>query len=588
VKETPTSPYLAEFRTRPAMERRAASIHVHIDGDSGPSIVDVANACLRALFALIGHSNGAQLGHIMRAVFGSLDQLNGWSKIDHCCWFARKASEWAQYQYRYAVPTWLVERLLESQDMPTTTSLHNSLAAMVKTVFNSPTPLVNLSTSDIMSNLMTLLLRRITLDPNDPLLPALVDCIASLGSHVYYSDQIQDLGMELIGRLFVVDVQGVPGPRKARSAQSRPQAIRCLLAGLLGLIRASDKNEGAKAHGENGGENVRHVTSTKSPTSPDNHSCDDRSQTRPSRRTRIPPDVWQDTLSILCDADYSVRADYSEALVFYLTHEIPKKGGRPDTDTKGPRSPVNGPLQQAANADALLQGGSGTKFLNAIHAYVYILATTPGLGYASSSTTPEHSTGGHSPENTLTTPGTSEPRHSHGSPRRSLTLAAAPRSRKFSAVQLLLERVPQNISKSASASASDYANILDILSTIHEQMPVRGLLTGVPMLLALDSAANSSDIDDLVTRQRVMAIKEITSKVWSTIARVWDCAELSQLANQVFFSFISSPCLSFLSNNSGYFLYANTFLPSIYLPKRNRCLPPSTRSNAISLGFPGS
>jgi hypothetical protein len=496
-------------------------------------MVDVATACLRALFALLGHSNGAQLGHIMRAIFGSLDQLNGWKQTAHCCWIAHKASEWAQYQYRYAVPTWLVERLLESQDTPSTTSLHNSLAAMVITVLNSPVPLVNLSTSDIISNLMTLLLRRITLDPEDPLLPALVNCIASLGSHVYYSDQIHDLGMELIGRLVIVDVQGVPGVKKTSYVQSRSQAIRCLLAALLGLMRTADKNEGIKSHARRSEENSRPVT-TPTKTSPLDGTRDDRVQTRTSRRTRVPADAWQDTLSLLCDTSYSVRADYSDALVSYLTNEIPKKGDRTNIDgIKVALTSMNGPLKQLANADMLLQADPGTKFLNAAHAYIYILATTPCIGYASSSTpTPEHSSNGDYPSNTVTTK-TSEHRHSHGSGRRSLTLAPPPRSQRHVVIQRLLDRVPHNVSKAASASASDYTHILDMLTTIHEQLPIRGLLTGVPLLLALESAVNITDIDDSVTLQRVMAIKEITAKVWSTIAKTWACSELLEIADRV-------------------------------------------------------
>lgn len=195
VKDAPISPYLAEFRTRPAIERRAASIHVHIDGDNGPSISDVSDAALRALFSLLNHANGAQLGFIMQSLFDNLDQVNGWQSLNHCCWFAQKIAEWAQYQYRYVIPTWLVDRLLAYQDTPDINPLHIALIAMVTAVFSSPTPLINLSSSDIMSNLLTLLLRRISIHPQDVALPALVECISSLGCHVYYSDQIQDLAV---------------------------------------------------------------------------------------------------------------------------------------------------------------------------------------------------------------------------------------------------------------------------------------------------------------------------------------------------------------------------------------------------------
>jgi protein EFR3 len=161
-------------------------------------MADVSNASLRALFSLLGHANSAQIGYIMHSSFDGLNQLQGWTSLDHCCWFARKAAEWSQYQYRYAVPTWLVERLHVSQETTTATPLDAALLAMVTTIFNSSTPLINLSTSDIMSNLVTLILRRTTLDPNDPLIPSLVECISSLGGHLYYSDQIQDLAVSAI------------------------------------------------------------------------------------------------------------------------------------------------------------------------------------------------------------------------------------------------------------------------------------------------------------------------------------------------------------------------------------------------------
>lgn len=161
---------------------------------------DVSSAALHAISSLLEHVNGAQLGHIMRSCFDSLDQLKGWSHIEHCCWFTLKAAEWAQYQYRYAVPTWLVERLLESRD---TTDTQQALTAMVATVFTSPVPLINLSTSDILTNLMMLLTRSISFDSNNAILPSLIKCISSLGRHVYYSDQIHDLAVRPCIYLYV-------------------------------------------------------------------------------------------------------------------------------------------------------------------------------------------------------------------------------------------------------------------------------------------------------------------------------------------------------------------------------------------------
>lgn len=131
----------------------------------------------------------------MHSFFDSLEETRAWGNLQHCCWFAQKVVEWSQYQYRYAVPTWLVERLCRIQETPKVTSYHGALTEMATTIFNSSTPLVNLSTSDIASNLITLLLRRAESDLDDTLNPALIGCISSLGRHVYYSDQIQDLAV---------------------------------------------------------------------------------------------------------------------------------------------------------------------------------------------------------------------------------------------------------------------------------------------------------------------------------------------------------------------------------------------------------
>jgi hypothetical protein len=61
-------------------------------------------------------------------------------KINHCRWLAQAGAEWAQYQHRYAVPTRLVERLLETPDS-TSQPMHTTLTSMVITVFTSPLPL---------------------------------------------------------------------------------------------------------------------------------------------------------------------------------------------------------------------------------------------------------------------------------------------------------------------------------------------------------------------------------------------------------------------------------------------------------------
>lgn len=552
MKEKPNSPYLP--RSRPVAERRAHSVHLHKDGDKGPSFSDVTDAALQVYRSLIGQSHGAQLSLIMQAAFESLDTSGCWKQEDHCRWLAQASADWAQYQYRYAVPTRLIERLLESQDTPST-DMHSTLTSMVTTVFVSPTPLINLSTSDMVSNLISLILRRTAINPEDPLLPALVQSMASLGTHVYYADQIQDLAAELISRLIAVETTGFRG--KSGNSQNRCEAIRCLLAGLLGLIHAADGHQ-AKHTGDI---DVNRLSPAPSPVAETNKTAAELAHKRvhPSRRTKVSPEIWLDTLTLLCDGDYAVRADYAQALASYIQYEIPRKGDHTDADgVKRVQGLADGPTRQAKTTTAILYGDSVTRFLNALHAYVYALATSSSLGASmlniSTSTSPAPSANDNAAINVIPpTPDDSAPvltavtektngngdETQHDSPpqsesqsRRSTMLGT--RSRQVASFNRLFDCFPINSTKSppSSATLSDYAHILDVLTLVQEQLPVRALLTTIPMLVAMEQATKD-DFAKGVDVQRLNIIREVLARVWLTIGKVWDCQGVVDAAEQV-------------------------------------------------------
>lgn len=576
IKSNATSIYLAEFRSRPVIERRAASIHAHVDGESGPSSFDVLNTSLRALQHMIQHSDGAQMGLLMLATFEGLSDLKVWEKLDQSRWLAQKACEWAQYQYRYAVPTRLVEQLLLIQDSLICTAQHRALATMVPAVFTSPVPLVNLSTSDIISNLITLVLRRISIDPQDALLSSLVECISSLGAHIYYSDQIQDLASELVSRLVTVEMQGVTGRDKEPGDRRRSQAIRCLLAGLLGLMRAADGSQ-VVADDKNTPQNI------PSSSIPQNNDPSQRPLSHLSRRTRVSGEVWHETLSLLCDGDYSVRSDYAHTLVDYLRKEIPKRGDM--TDENGVRRfrPLieGSPTHQANNIGILSYGDSATRSLHATHAYLFILATTSSLGISFNSTpSPAYSANGDIPSIGVTAPtpqNESGPVNGHStdpqgsSPaRRSPGLLA--RIRKSSNTQRLLESVPEKVSAAASASLSDYALILYVLSAIHEEVPTRGLLVGLPMLMALHGTTDIEDGTNEAFKQRVKVIHELLARVWLVLGRVWECTELVALAEKALSTMEAAPTLPSLPE----------FIPGVLRPAQTEVrFPPIEAEGAV-------
>ena len=492
----------------------------------------------------------------MQAAMASLDEIKGWEKVDHCRWFAGKATEWTQYQFRDAIPTLLIDRLQREQDVPTTTNLHSTLAAMITTVFTSPIPLV-MSTSDVISNLISLVLRRAAIDPTDSLLLDLTECISALGTHVYYADQIHDLASELISRLVSTEATGLPGRERDPSDKCQAQALRALIAGLVGLMRTPTRRVDHRSNAET--QRSEQDVSTSSPKLvdlPQLQIGDKPARTSTERadgeahltkRTKISLETWQDTLNLICNVNFSVRSDYAHALIVYLESEISMRGEYTDGDGVRRNQPLAASqAQQAGNMLAALYGDETTRFLHATHVYLYILATSPTFHSPAHTPSPARSIAYEGVEAVTVIPAT--PDASHGafggledrsSPARSqygrLSLSLPTRARKLSLVRRIISRLPSHITPSSLplATASDYRNITSILTRIHEQLPVRGLLIGVPFLLALSSVMHVDDISDSASLGRIWAIRELISMVWLIVGKIWDCKELVEMAKKV-------------------------------------------------------
>ncbi|EIW82325.1 hypothetical protein CONPUDRAFT_164944 [Coniophora puteana RWD-64-598 SS2] len=552
VKGKTTTSYLQEYRTKPQLERRAASIHAHVDGESGPSTSEVVDASLRVLLNLMQHSSGGQVGVITQAIFESLEQLQGWERKSQCQWLAQKICEWTQYQYRYALPTRLVEQLLDTQDSPEPTSQQVTLVAMVTMVFTSSIPLINLSTSDIISNLISLVLRRVSILPDDPLLPALVEAISSLGCHIYYSDQISDLAAELISRLTSIENQSVLRAESENGGKARSQAVRTLLSGLLGLMNAA--NNHAQPN-----ELERQNSMIKAPSvsqRSEGETVASDPHPRVLRRTRVSAETWRETLTFLCDADFPVRSDYAQSLVNYMRIEIPKREAHIASDGVRRPAPLSetSPTVQVNSVNLLLFGDSTSRFLHAVHAHVYILATSTLVNVFNVTPSPDGSrsadlasTGVVSAimEDDSGSVGNSIDPHT-SSPQRCRSLVPSTPTKRQSTLQRLVDPSTR-VSSSTTASLSDYAHILMVLIVIHEEMPIRSLLTGVPMLLALDDAATCDANSDELTKQRAKAVLTVLAQVWLKMAKTWNCPELAAIATEAMDSLDGPPHLPSLA-----------------------------------------
>ncbi|KAG8932948.1 plasma membrane localization protein [Tulasnella sp. 418] len=579
--------YVAEFQpTRPINQRRAPSIHAHVDGEKGPSFSDVINTVLHALRNLLAHSNALQVPIILEAAFNAFDSSeSGWNNMRLCQWLVSKVTEWTQFQYRFAVPTRLLERLVDSREAPEPTNLHFALTSMITTIFTLSTPLINLSTSDVLSNLLTVIVARLNINPKDSLLPSLVECVASLATHIYYADQIQDLSEEIVNRLVAIQVNGLNGRGRSENEKGREEGLRCLVACLVGLLRVADAN-----HQQSGKSSSKHPADVDEDAPrlihltanlnlippPMSESSGSGSGIHHSRRNKVAVEVWQDTVALLCESEFSVRNDYATALVTYLRQEIEKEpyaleDGEGSLQSRN-RSNVGGP-------PTIPESDSITRFLHALHASCFTLAITPSLGLISN----PPSTASHAssfaglvqapapapapihviPPTPMGTPSkevpadvslnSSSPSDSptkvlpsnSSNPNRRSIPSSVGRPRTVARGLSLLDP-PQNSllpQAPSPATASDYSLLLNILSEAYKCLPARCLFTGVPMLLAMDAAAKAETTDDQQTLDRKKAVREIVLQLWLILAKIWDCETLKSVAEEVSTFFGSKLCL---------------------------------------------
>jgi len=336
---------------------------------------------------------------------------------------------------------------------------------------------------------------------------------------------------------------------KASTSQSRTTSIHWLLEGLVRLVRMTQANESSEDAKET-------RTSEKTKKIVDTLAISSTVQTdeRASRRTKIPPDIWQDTLSLLCDNDCQVRQDAAAALIYYISQEMPRNGE--NNGHEGPKHIRRLPDGSSLTIRAYQSiGDGGLKFLNSIHAYAFILAISPSLNVPLA-TVPTSTTENPSARSSADSHDLQErPATTPTTGRRSLNTQNSPRVRKESLILRLLEKMPPHPTASSKATEEDYVNILKILNTIHIYLPLYGLMTQIPMLLALNNALDTQVVtSDLM--QRIVTIKTVITHVWRTIGQVWKLQELVSLADEVSTTlYICSNNLSLILNSQGHSVF---------------------------------
>lgn len=364
-KATEGEPTYAEFNIakKPLAIRRTRSISAHVAGEKGPSSEDVISAAIGTLRGLLRHADAAQVQSIVQNVIAWLDNksalsipvpkdgrqlVSHWDDPEWCCWLAESLCSWTSLQYRFVVLDTLVDHLAENGEGKATNK-HLSLIQMSRTILTGQLSLIGLSTSDTLSNLCALAVRRVYKDTRDSLLPPLVDCISGLGTHVYYADQINDIVEEISGRIAALQMpESISDAASVKASnnlgavhrgqqqdlsshlhrqrlanagpEQRDESIRVLLFCLQGVLKATHQSSGeiheavdVKSNGAEKGKAAAASTDSKIGLA---HA---------GTRNRVAPASILPTASLLASPNHAVRVAYAQTLITLFRDEFDRE-----------------------------------------------------------------------------------------------------------------------------------------------------------------------------------------------------------------------------------------------------------------------
>lgn len=561
---------------RMSTNRRLPSLHEHVPGEKGPSTEDVAAAAYRCLYHLVSECQINQAEKVLTVVFGFLDKY-GWADVERACWLVNQLTAAMMLQSRSVVPTALVDLLLEMPDDVPPMPKHTTVVAMVTTVLSSSVSLVGLGVTDILGSLVAVITRRVTVNANDELLPALVNCVSSLGTHIYYADQINDIVEEITVQMAAIPV-GDP---------ARQDILRVLIHCIMGVMSAADVGDEAEARASE----LRATSPTAERTERLSAAADrtvDKGKGPQlespgveiprhdlGRRNPIAPEVWQETLPLLCESTYAVRAMYVRALLFYLETEMPRdRRPRPDepnivrfcnalhaslyTLAMSSRLGVGDPIPSAPPTPSAESpaGTSGTRtpVFETPRSLTPNMAAVEGVPATAPVLTISGPTPGDTPAGSLVKAangGHWPPQFDPASAPRSTSGTGTPNGRASPPkkgqhrrrVSLPINRLGSSTDLAQFdnvATPFDYAFILRVLDELHKSVPVAALSTGGGMLLALDADAGTElqratgrhETPGAWVLERKRACRETVAIGWRRIAARWAVTPVVQLADR--------------------------------------------------------
>lgn len=483
------SPTYADYaaKRRPVASRRVPSLAGPLGEEKGPTSENVTSAAMGTLQTLLHNGDASHVQTIVASVVKFLDGKTGlapqWINREWCSWLARAICQFTALQYRFVVLTAFVEFLIEDADGKIEEK-HFTLVAMITQLLNGDLSMIGLSTSDTANNLLGLVVRRIHTNPQDTILPALVECISALGTHIYYADQLNDMAEEVSARIIALQL---PEPDTAEAAKlssgdrkavktndlAKNESIRVLLACLVGLMNRAHQSSGEVQKGSDG----EAIGQEKGKA-----ANGDITISAAGHRNRISTSVWHQTASLLASPNHTVRLAYAQALAVFLETEV-------SSSTLEER---NDPLSDSLGSKLSIEA---TGFTHSFSAAAYVLALSKTL---------------YSPT----------------------TIRESPLEGLTAIDRANADEVSGHASGDITSSALpvDYAGLSLNLSLMYDRIPIAAVLGTVPGLLALDRSIGSrlSEAGGIggASAQKRSAARTVVVKAFDKIAEVWDIGTL--------------------------------------------------------------
>ncbi|CAK9782783.1 unnamed protein product [Cutaneotrichosporon oleaginosum] len=537
----------------PAKPRPPPSLSEHVVGEKGPSADDVTSAAFRCLYELVAECHTSQASHVLDVVLVYFDKHGAWRDVERCCIVAESLAQAMQLQSRFVVPTRLVELLVNMPDDQPPSDKHMSMLAMITTVLTSSVSLVGLAVTDILSSLISIIERRVSLDANDAILHPLVACVSSLGTHIYYVDQINDIVEET-----TLQMMNVPATNPARQ-----EILRVLIHCITGVMVAADRGDAIEVEARERPASPLPQDKGKAPALESPMVEMPRARDA-GRRNPIAPEVWQETLPLLCESSYAVRAAYARALIFYLQTEMPRdKRPRPDEANivrfchavnaavytlamssrlgQGEPLPSGPPTPSRASSHNVLAGLGGStpprgQGQQGVGVSFVVHEPSP-MDTPSGTQSPTANGNGRSRAGTAATVGTVNGAMTPGSGSATPPRKPLRGGRRVSLPLNRLVNVTEPGAFDAVATPFDYAAILTLMGELHAAVPSAALETSAPMLFALDADAGSEltrrpGTSGAYVLERRRAVRETVLILWRHISRQWGVASITAMAEQ--------------------------------------------------------